>query len=179
MGLNSGSIEMPKRLYSVEQIINHLREATCYWPRIRMLVRSAAGSVCWSKVTTAGVVNTAALMLNKLGGRGSRTKRMDIPFRPRVEKVPRLADVTPHFSGHTAAIWMADGRGAYVADLAVPWSHKHQDHRVRLCAIQPRFSAPRRGSPKYMKTSALIFLSRFVVQVNLSRRTTFSSKSLK
>ena len=82
---------------------------TCCWRRIRMLVRSAAGSVCWSKVTTAGIVNTAALMLNKLGGRRSRTKRMDIPFRPRVEKVPRLADVTPHFSRHTAAVWMADG----------------------------------------------------------------------
>ena len=60
-----------------------------------------------------------------------------------------------------------------------PWQYKHQDHRVCLCEVQPWFSAPRCGGPKYMKGSAVIFLSRFVVQVNLLHCTIISVKSLK
>lgn len=68
--------------------------------------------------------------------KGSPIKRIDIAFRRRVERVPQLADVTPHVLRHTAAVWMAE-RCADVADFAVPWPYKHQDHRVCLCEVQP------------------------------------------
>ena len=45
--------------------------------------------------------------------------------------------------------------------------------------VWPVISAPRCGGPKYMKGSAVIFLSRFVVQVNLLHCTIISVKSLK
>ena len=40
---------------------------------------------------------------------GSPIKRIDIAFRRRVERVPQLADGTPHVLRHTAAVWMAEG----------------------------------------------------------------------
>ena len=84
-------------------------------------------------------------MLNKLGGRRSRTKRMDSPFRPRVEKVPRLADVTPHFSRHTAAVWMADGG---VPKLQISQFLSHTNTKITE-------SGYARSSPDFLRHAAV------------------------
>ena len=74
-----------------------------------------------------------------------------------------------------------DGRRrcADFADLAVPWLYKHQDQRVCIRAVQPQFFAPRRGGPKYVKGSAVIFLLWSAVQVYRFHCTIISIKSLK
>ncbi len=83
--------------------------------------------------------------MNKLGGRRSRTKRMDIPFRPRVEKAPRLADVTPHFSRHTAAVWMADGG---VPKLQISQFLSHTNTKITE-------SGYARSSPDFLRHAAV------------------------